>query len=30
VNVMAYKGDHMAAGEELKVLATTARDKKCN
>jgi hypothetical protein len=30
VNVIAYKADHMAAGEELKVLAATARDKRCN
>ena len=30
VNVFAYKADHVAAQEELKVLEATARAKNCN
>jgi hypothetical protein len=30
VNVLAYKADHVAALEELKVLEATARSKNCN
>jgi hypothetical protein len=30
VNVLAYKADHVAALEELKVLEATARAKNCN
>jgi hypothetical protein len=29
VNVLAYKADHVAASEELKVLEATARSKNC-
>ena len=29
VNVIAYKGDYIAAQDELKVINATARDKKC-
>ena len=29
VNLLAYKADHVAASEELKVLDTTARAKNC-
>ena len=29
VNLLAYKGDHVAASEELKVLDVTARAKNC-
>jgi len=29
VNVLAYKADHVAANEELKVLENTARSKNC-
>ena len=29
VSLLAYKGDHVAASEELKVLDVTARAKKC-
>jgi hypothetical protein len=29
VNVLAYKADYVAAGEELKVLESTARAKNC-
>jgi hypothetical protein len=29
VNVLAYKADHIAASEELKVLEATARSKNC-
>jgi hypothetical protein len=30
VNVLAYKADHIAANEELKVLESTARSKNCD
>jgi hypothetical protein len=30
VNVLAYKADHVAANEELKVLESTARSKNCD
>jgi hypothetical protein len=30
VNVLAYKADQVAAGEELKVLENTARSKNCD
>jgi hypothetical protein len=30
VNVLAYKADHVAANEELKVLESTARAKNCD
>ena len=30
VNVLAYKADHVAANEELKVLENTARAKNCD
>src|SRR5437899_3348086 len=30
VNVLAYKADHVAANEELKVLENTARSKNCD
>ena len=30
VNVFAYKADHVAAQEELKVLEATARSKNCD
>ena len=30
VNVLAYKADHVAASEELKVLEATARSKNCD
>jgi hypothetical protein len=30
VNVIAYKGDHMAAQEEIKVIDATRRAKKCD
>lgn len=30
VNVIAYKADYVAATEELKVLAATARNKNCD
>lgn len=30
VNVLAYRADHVAANEELKVLETTARAKNCD
>ncbi len=30
VNVLAYKADHVAASEELKVLEATARSKTCD
>src|SRR5262249_11206863 len=30
VNAIAYKGDYIAAQDELKVIDATARDKKCN
>jgi hypothetical protein len=29
VSVIAYKGDYIAAQDELKVIDATARDKKC-
>jgi hypothetical protein len=29
VNVIAYKGEYIAAQDELKVIDATARDKKC-
>jgi hypothetical protein len=29
VNVIAYKGEYVAAQDELKVIDATARDKKC-
>ena len=29
VNVLAYKADYVAAGEQLKVIETTARAKNC-
>jgi hypothetical protein len=29
VNVLAYKSDHVAAGEEVKVLDVAARAKNC-
>jgi hypothetical protein len=29
VNVLAYKADHVAASEELKILENTARSKNC-
>src|SRR5262245_36692869 len=29
VSVIAYKGDYMAAQDELKLIDATARDKKC-
>jgi hypothetical protein len=29
ISVIAYKGDYIAAQDELKVIDTTARDKKC-
>ena len=29
VNVLAYKADYVAAGEQLKVIETTARSKNC-
>jgi hypothetical protein len=29
VNVIAYKGDYIAAQDELKLIDATARDKKC-
>jgi len=29
VSVIAYKGDYLAAQDELKVIDATARDKKC-
>ena len=29
VNLLAYRADHVAATEELKVLDATARDKNC-
>jgi len=30
VNVLAYKADHVAANEELRVLESTARSKNCD
>jgi hypothetical protein len=30
VNVLAYRADHVAATEELKILEKTARNKNCN
>jgi hypothetical protein len=30
VNVIAYKGDHVAAQEEIKVIDETRRAKKCD
>ncbi len=30
VNLLAYKADHVAASEELKVLEATARSKNCD
>jgi len=30
VNMLAYKADHVAAGEELQVLEATARSKNCD
>jgi hypothetical protein len=30
VNVLAYKADHVAASEELKILENTARSKNCD
>jgi hypothetical protein len=30
VNVLAYKADHVAANEELKVIENTARSKNCD
>ena len=30
VNVLAYKADHVAAGEQLKVLEAAARSKNCD
>jgi hypothetical protein len=30
VNVLAYKADHVAASEELRIVESTARSKNCN